>query len=37
VRAAVELLGWRLHAYVLMRNHYHLTVESPKPNLVERR
>ncbi len=24
---------WRLHAYVLMRNHYHLLVETPEPTL----
>ena len=27
--------GWRVHAWVLMRNHYHLLVETPEPNLVE--
>ena len=26
--------GWRLHAYVLMGNHYHLLVETPEANLV---
>ena len=26
--------GWRIHAYVLMPNHYHLLVETPEPNLV---
>ncbi len=26
--------GWRLHAYVLMSNHYHLAVETPEGNLV---
>lgn len=26
--------GWRLHAYALMRNHYHLAVETPRANLV---
>jgi putative transposase len=25
---------WRLHAYVLMNNHYHLLVETPKPTLT---
>jgi REP element-mobilizing transposase RayT len=25
--------GWRLHAYVLMGNHYHLLVETPDPTL----
>jgi REP element-mobilizing transposase RayT len=27
--------GWRLFAYVLMRNHFHLAIETPQPNLVE--
>lgn len=27
--------GWRLHAYVIMNNHYHLALETPQPNLVE--
>jgi len=26
--------GWRLHAYVLMNNHYHLLAETPEGNLV---
>jgi REP element-mobilizing transposase RayT len=26
--------GWVLHAFVLMRNHYHLAVETPTGNLV---
>jgi len=26
--------GWRIHAWVLMRNHYHLLVETPEANLV---
>jgi putative transposase len=26
--------GWRVHAWVLMGNHYHLLVETPEPNLV---
>jgi REP element-mobilizing transposase RayT len=25
--------GWRVHAYVIMRNHFHLAVETPKANL----
>ncbi len=25
--------GWRVHAWVLMGNHYHLHVETPEPNL----
>jgi len=31
---AVAKTGWRLHAYVLMGNHYHLLLETPEPNLV---
>jgi REP element-mobilizing transposase RayT len=30
----VEKTGWRIHAYVLMDNHYHLLLETPEPNLV---
>ena len=26
--------GWRVHAWVLMDNHYHLLLETPEPNLV---
>ncbi|MEY5011076.1 MAG: hypothetical protein RLZZ253_2215 [Verrucomicrobiota bacterium] len=26
--------GWRVHAWVLMGNHYHLFIETPEPNLV---
>jgi putative transposase len=26
--------GWRIHAYVLMNNHYHLLAETPEGNLV---
>jgi REP element-mobilizing transposase RayT len=25
--------GWRLHAFVIMRNHFHRAVETPEPNL----
>lgn len=35
LREAVAQYGWRLHAYVVMRNHYHLALETPQPNLVE--
>jgi putative transposase len=28
-------MGWRVHAYALMRNHYHLAIETPEPNLAE--
>lgn len=27
-------MGWRVHAYVLMSNHYHLLIETPEANLV---
>ena len=32
---AAERFGWRLHAFVIMRNHFHLAVETPEPNLSE--
>ena len=32
---AVGRYGWKLHAYVVMRNHFHLAVETPRANLVE--
>jgi putative transposase len=28
-----EPIGWKLSAYVIMRNHFHLAVETPEPNL----
>jgi putative transposase len=28
-----EKTGWRIHAYVLMDNHYHLLAETPEANL----
>ena len=31
----VERTGWRIHAWVLMRTHYHLLIETPEPNLVD--
>jgi len=31
---ACEMTGWRVHAWVLMGNHYHLLIETPEPNLV---
>jgi len=27
--------GWRVHAYCLLANHYHLLVETPSPNLSD--
>ena len=32
---ACNRTGWKIHAYVLMTNHYHLLVEIPETNLVE--
>jgi REP element-mobilizing transposase RayT len=32
---ACEKTGWQVHAYCLMRNHFHLVIETPQPNLVE--
>ena len=32
--AAIKF-GWRVHAYVVMRNHFHLAVELTEPNLSE--
>ena len=29
-----EKTGWRVHAYVMMGNHYHLLLETPEANLV---
>jgi REP element-mobilizing transposase RayT len=31
---ACQMTGWRIHAWILMNNHYHLFVETPEPNLV---
>ncbi len=31
---AVAWTRWRVHAWVLMTNHYHLIVETPEPNLA---
>ena len=25
--------GWRIDAFAIMRNHFHLAVETPEPNL----
>jgi len=31
---ACDRTGWRIHAFVLMGNHYHLLLETPRANLV---
>ena len=33
LRRTVETYGWRLHSFALMRNHDHLFIETPEPNL----
>jgi putative transposase len=33
LKETVGMFGWRLHAFVLMSNHYHLLVELAEPNL----
>ena len=32
---ACERHAWRVHAYVVMRNHYHVARETPLANLVD--
>ncbi|HLB33682.1 MAG TPA: transposase [Chthoniobacterales bacterium] len=32
---ACEMTGWKVHAWVLMENHYHLFIQTPEANLVE--
>lgn len=32
---ACEKTGWRVHAWCLMSNHYHLAISTPRANLVE--
>lgn len=33
--SVVARFGWTLHGYVLMPNHYHLLVETPRPTLSD--
>ena len=35
LESTVMQYEWKLHAYVLMKNHFHLAIETPMPNLVE--
>jgi len=35
LQEAVKIHGWRLHAYAVMRNHYHLALQTPQPNLKD--
>jgi REP element-mobilizing transposase RayT len=32
---ACGMTGWRVHAWVLMGNHYHLFIETPEANLAD--
>jgi REP element-mobilizing transposase RayT len=32
---ACDRHGWLVHAYVVMGNHYHVALETPRPNLVD--
>ena len=32
---ACAMTGWRVHAWVLLNNHYHLLVETPEANLTK--
>ena len=32
---ACEKTGWQVHTYCLMGNHFHLVVETARPNLIE--
>jgi REP element-mobilizing transposase RayT len=32
---ACEKTGWKVHAWCVMTNHYHLAIETPEPNLVD--
>ena len=32
--AASAMHRWRIHAYAVMRNHFHLALETPRPNLA---
>ena len=32
---ACEKTGWRVHAWCIMSNHYHLALETPRANLVD--
>ena len=34
VGATTEKMGWRIHAYCLMPNHFHLLIETPQANLI---
>src|SRR5437016_13111861 len=35
LKVSIEIYGVKLHAYVLMSNHFHFIAETPKANLSE--
>lgn len=35
VKEAKGRMGWKVHGYALMKNHYHLAIETQEPNLAE--
>jgi putative transposase len=35
VKEAKGRMSWRIDAYALMRNHYHLVIKTSEPNLLE--
>ncbi len=35
VEEVAETYGWQIHAYAVMRNHYHIALRTPQPNLTE--
>jgi putative transposase len=35
LQEAAKTFGWRVQAYAVMRNHYHLALQTPQPNLVD--
>jgi putative transposase len=35
LKECCSVMGWKLHAWCLMGNHYHLCIETPEANLVE--
>ena len=32
---ACQKTAWQVHAYCLMKNHFHLVIQTPQPNLVD--
>lgn len=35
LQECIQIHEWVLHAYVLMKNHFHLTIGTPQPNLSQ--